>query len=61
MNQSFEYLYSLADEDMRYLMDERAAIHEFDGGLTRDRAEQRTFGEFVGAAPVGQTHFGFSR
>jgi len=33
-------------EDERYAVEERAAIHEFDGGLDRSAAEQRAFSEY---------------
>lgn len=36
---SFQELYESVDEDFRYLLDERAAIHEFDGKMTRPKAE----------------------
>lgn len=36
---SFQELYENVDADFRYLLDERAAIHEFDGRMTRATAE----------------------
>jgi len=38
---SFQELYTSVDTDFRYLLDERAAIHEFDGRLSRQAAEER--------------------
>ncbi len=38
---SFSELYDSVDSDFRYLLDERAAIHEFDGKLSRPAAEER--------------------
>ncbi len=42
MNAEFKKLYDAADEEGRYVLDERAAIHEFDGQLPREEAERRT-------------------
>lgn len=39
---TFAELYASADEELRYRLDERAAIHQYDGGLTKDEAEKRT-------------------
>jgi hypothetical protein len=36
-------------EDRRERFEERAAVMEFDGGLSRDEAERRAFDEFAGA------------
>lgn len=36
---TFQELYESVDADFRYLLDERAAIHEFDGRMTRQAAE----------------------
>lgn len=36
---TFQELYDSVDADFRYLLDERAAIHEFDGRMTRKDAE----------------------
>lgn len=47
MNELFKSMYVPADEDTRYELDERAAIHEFDGWLSRDEAEQRTAEEWI--------------
>jgi len=44
---TFASLYSTADEELRYLLCERAAIHEFDGRLSRGEAERRTVGEYL--------------
>jgi len=44
---TFTSLYSTSDKELRYLLDERAAIHEFDGRLTREEAERRTVGEYL--------------
>lgn len=41
MNPDFFSLYAVSKPDARYLLDERAAIHEFDGLLDRDEAERR--------------------
>ena len=38
---SFTELYESVDADFRYLLDERAAIHEFGGRLSRQAAEER--------------------
>jgi len=38
---TFKELYESVDEDFRYLLDERAAIHEFDGRMKRGQAEQQ--------------------
>ena len=39
---TFKELIDITPEDQRYELEERAAIHEFDGGLTRVEAEIRT-------------------
>lgn len=36
---TFQELYASVDDDFRYLLDERAAIHEYDGRMTRKAAE----------------------
>lgn len=36
---TFQELYETVDADFRYLLDERAAIHEYDGKMTRSAAE----------------------
>ena len=36
---TFQELYESVDEDFRYLLDERAAIHQFDGRMTRAESE----------------------
>ncbi len=41
----FDALAMLPEED-RYAVQERAAIHEFDGGLERDTAERAAFSEY---------------
>lgn len=41
MNPTFFSLYACSKSEVRYLLDERAAIHEFDGHLDRDEAERR--------------------
>lgn len=38
---TFQELYESIDEDFRYLLDERAAIHEYDGKMTRKDAEDQ--------------------
>ena len=38
---AFKELYDSVDSDFRYILDERAAIHEFDGKLSRQAAEER--------------------
>lgn|GEM_PF-6859898 len=43
---SFSELAALLPEDRRYDLEERAAIHEFDGGLDRSAAELAAFSEF---------------
>ena len=40
MNPNFFSIYACSNPDVRYLLDERAAIHEFDGRLDRDEAER---------------------
>jgi len=42
--ETFAALYSAADEEGRYALDERAAIREYDGGLSREEAEARAGG-----------------
>lgn len=39
---TFKELITITPEDQQYELFERAAIHEFDGGLTRVEAEMRT-------------------
>jgi hypothetical protein len=39
---TFKELIAITPEDQRYELEERAAIHEFDGGLSRTEAEIRT-------------------
>lgn len=36
------------DEDQKYLVLERAAIHEFDGRLSREEANSRAYQEELG-------------
>lgn len=36
---TFHELYESVDVDFRYLLDERAAIHEYDGKMTKKDAE----------------------
>ena len=38
---TFQELYESVDEDFRHLLDERAAIHQFDGRMTRAESEIR--------------------
>jgi hypothetical protein len=33
-------------EDSRYELEERAAIHQFDGGMTKEAAERRTIEDY---------------
>lgn len=42
MNMTFSQIYETSNEELRYRLDERAAIHEFDGGLSLEEAEKRT-------------------
>lgn len=39
---TFKELIAITPEDQRYELEERAAIHQFDGGLSRTEAEIRT-------------------
>ncbi len=43
---TFKQLWENGDEEARYLLDERAGLHEFDGELSRIEAEIRTVKEF---------------
>lgn len=43
---TFKELVASVREDQRYELEERAAIHEFDGGLNRVEAEIRTVNEY---------------
>ena len=36
---TFKELYESVDADFRYLLDERAAIHQYDGRMTRVESE----------------------
>ena len=37
-----------ATEEERYLFEERAAIHQFDGGATKENAEKMAYREIFG-------------
>lgn len=47
----FTELYETLDADARYQLDERAAIHEFDGGSAREEAEKMALREFMRRKP----------
>ena len=42
---SYQDFKAQLSEDSQYLLEERAAIHEFDGGLIREEAEFRAMME----------------
>jgi hypothetical protein len=42
----FAELYKTANEEGRYALDERAAIYEYEAGLTRDEAEAKAALDF---------------
>jgi hypothetical protein len=44
---NFERLYAFADEDGKVLLDERAAIYEFDAGRSREQAEELAAMEYA--------------
>lgn len=43
---TFRQLWENGDEEVRYLLDERAALNQYDGGLSRIEAEIRTALDF---------------
>lgn len=51
---TFSELYETADADMRQWLDERAAIREYDGNVTRREAESATAREWLAMRP--QSH-----
>ena len=43
---TFAELWRSCDDELRYQLDERAAIHEYVGTMTREEAENRTVREY---------------
>jgi hypothetical protein len=46
MATDFQTFISSIPEDRRYEFEERAAIHQFDGGMTKEAAERRTIEDY---------------
>lgn len=46
MATDFQTFISSIPEDWRYSLEERAAIHQFDGGMTKEAAERRTIEDY---------------
>ena len=53
---SFADVLALLPEDDRYAVEERAAIHEFDGGCTRQQAEKLALDAYWASKLTGGTN-----